>query len=390
MRGAGILAFLVLGATVAAGCGLAFAPGDYRDEGAAAPPSREDGAVSTGVPLPTGSDASASDGGQSGVRLLLVAGRRPATPGESAPVYVTETLRTTLDLAGRPGRWSWDLAPPSAGAWSRALVAGGTLIVQRDTTVLRIGLGAALEGDWARVPVRDDPLDVARPWLFDGHLLAAGGARGTAPFLDWSDALEAAPLVDGGYEDWRPVTGSKLSRARGDVTLHRHGPFLYAIGGRDSTSSDRASRPEVEVGTIGDGGLPGQLVAMKPLVVPGRTEPHGVLQPVVATGAGYLFVIGGLTTGRSSSASDIVLAAPIDEGTGKLGDWLLLPSFPTPVTGAAAIVVGDNLLVFGGISASTISDAVMALPIAPGRRFGAWERVGSLPGPRTGLVGVTY
>jgi hypothetical protein len=378
-------ALFVLGSTA---CGLLFSPGDYTEAVARAEPdastAADDAAVAE-IDAPNG-DATAP----SGSRVVLVAGRREMLPSEKATGYVLETFHTTVSGAGEIGPWTWDVSPPVAASWTRAAVFGGALWLQLASTVYRADFHGRIESDWVALPLSDALVETyQRPWLEDAGLLSAGGLRDSA----FTTNVYRAPFTDAGVGPWQAVAGAALVAARGEVTLHRYGSFLYAIGGRTSPSSNERGSDAVEVATIGAGGLPGPFVATERLAVTDASTvaPHGVMLPLVASGAGHIFVIGGLTTALGSSLTDVALAAKIDEVTGMLGKWTTLPKFPTPIDSAAVLVIGSTVFVFGGSTPAGISDAVMALSINADGTFGTeWKRVASLPGPRASLVGVVY
>lgn len=367
-------------------CGLAFSPGDY----AASPPetAEPDATPEPDVAVPT--DAGPVDAAVPSTRILLFAGRRDPVPGEPGAVNVAETMRTTLSSTGELGPWTFDVPPPQSTSWSRALLAGDTLLLQSVSVFLRAPFGDDHVGPvWTPLATKGLPETFMRPWIVtDAGLTAAGGASDNA-FT--TDVFVAPFLADGGVDGWQAATSS-LVKARGDVTLVRYKDFLYALGGRDNGAANAPGRDEVEVARLAGDGTLGGFAATTKLDDPSTdAASFGVFLPVVAAGAGHLFVLGGQTTATSSSMTDVALAAKIDEGTGELGPWLALPKLPAPMNGAAAIVAGNTILVFGGSLGSTMSDAVLALAIQPDGTFGAeWKKIGSLPGPRMGLAALVY
>lgn len=381
-------ALFLLGSTA---CGLLFSPGDYTDAVARAEPDAspigDDASPSEPDAAPSEPDADTAT--PSVTRVVFVAGRRETLPGEAETPHVLETFHTTVNEAGEIGPWTWDVAPPLASTWTSAAIFGGALWLQRGSTVHRADFDGRVDGDWVALSPSNGLGDLyQRPWLSDAGLLAAGGLS-----LTWLTNVYRAPFTDAGLGPWQTVAGSALVVGRGEVTLHRHDGFLYAIGGRTSPLSSQRGSDAVEVATIGADGLPGPFVATESLAVSdgSAVTPHGVMLPLVASGAGHLVVIGGSTTAQSSSVTDVALAATIDEATGMLGKWTTLPRFPTPINSAAVLVIDSTIFVFGGATPAGISDAVMALSINADGTFGTeWKRVASLPGPRASLVGVVY
>ncbi|MBX3263450.1 MAG: hypothetical protein KF782_27515 [Labilithrix sp.] len=367
-------------------CGLVFSPGDYGDS---PPPAPEDGAPSPDAAPQA--EAGPTDASRPSTRVLLFAGRRDAVPGEPNAVNVAETMRTTLSASGELGPWTFDVSPPSAAAWSRAAFVGETLLLQSSSAVVQAPLAdGRFDAGWAPLPFRSGvPEGFMRGWIVsDAGMTAAGGQAEGA----FTTNVYVAPfdLRDGGIEPWEE-SSSKLVKARGDVTLVRAGAFLYAIGGRDNGATTAPGRDEVEVARFeADGGL-GAFEATTRLADPNAdAAAFRVLFPVAAAGAGHVFVLGGQTN-ASGELSDVALAAKIDDATGKLGPWVALPKLPAPMSSAAALVVGDRVLVFGGRLEESQTDGVLALSIAPDGSFGAsWAKIGALPAPRSGLAAVVY
>ena len=369
-------------------CGLAFAPGDFAESapGLAGPDS------ATGTP-------DAGDPGEGGAldadgpltRIVVFAGRRDAVPGEaSSSVGVAETMRTTVSASGELGPWAFDVSPPQTASWTRAVLSGDQLFLQSQSAFLTVTFAGAILGpEWRTLPTRSLPEGIMRPWLVSEDSIFVAGGQSDGAFT--TNVFSAAIFPDGGVDEWRAAS-SKLVKARGDVTLVRHGDFLYAIGGRDSGSSDASGRDEVEVARFDADGDLGPFTVTTKLVNPAAdAAAFQILAPTVTAGAGHLFVIGGQTTPSGGSMTDLVIAAKIDEATGELGPWKALPKLPAPMNGAAAVVAGERVLLFGGNLGEVASDAVLALSIAQNGSFGTeWKKVGSLPGPRAGLAALVY
>jgi N-acetylneuraminic acid mutarotase len=123
------------------------------------------------------------------------------------------------------------------------------------------------------------------------------------------------------------------------------------------------------------------------LVAVAKASPHALPAPisgeaVVATTAGPL-IIGGLDS-ASNSASGVFALEPAS------GELTEVGTLTGPLHDAAATVLGDRVLVFGG-GTETSSDEVQALA-APGGRVAhgtAAETVGKLPTVRSDLSAVT-
>lgn len=384
------LVALVCSSSVAA-CGLIFSPGEYA-ESASRPvhPDEGDAAIDN-VVVPAAPDTGTPDAPSETTRLILVAGRRELLVGEPGSGYLAETMRTAVGATGELEPWSFDTSPPVATDWTRADLADGALLLQRDTTVYRATFTDSVTGEWLTLSPRGArPESAQRGWMVLGGLVSAGGfAPDAAPTTN----VYRAPFdfVDAGIEPWQMITTSSLVKPRADVTLLRHGQFLYAVGGRTSTSVTAPGTDDVEVASIGADGVPGAFQVTAKLTDPTADASHGVLFPMLAAGAGWLVVAGGQITYEAETVTNVVLAAKINGTTGELGAWVALPSFPTPITSAAMIIVQRTILVFGGMSDSGLSDGVMALKILPDGTFGSeWQRIATLPGPRAGLAVAEY
>ena len=367
-------------------CGLAFSPGDYSESSPL--PVVPDATALPDVAAP--SEAGPIDGAVPSTRILLFAGRRDPVPGETGAVNVAETMRTTLSPSGELGAWSFDVPPPQSTSWSRASVSGDALLLQTQSAFLTATLaGDRIGSEWRTLATRSLPESLMRPWIVEDAGLIVAGGQSSGSFT--TNVFSAALLADGGVDEWRAST-SKLVKARGEVTLVRHGDLLYALGGRDSSLSTASGRDEVEVARFAADGTLGPFAATTSLVDPSAdAASFRVFLPIVTAGAGHVFVLGGQTTTSSSFMSDVAIAAKIDEATGELGPWVALPKLPAPMSGAAALVAESTILLFGGSLGSTSSDDVLALSIQPNGSFGTeWKRIGSLPGPRAGLAAVVY
>lgn len=379
---------LFLGASCALlACGLGFAPGDFSEPTTTDAGSTNDSLAPEASGLP--SDAAAEAGPAFARRVLAVAGRRPSAPGESNPAYVAEVTRISFDATGAIVDSTFDVGPPVAAGFVSALVLDKDLLVQRDVnTVFRVAAAVPIQSEWSSLALRgSNPETGMRGWLTDGGLLSAGGFAGNNP----TPNVYRAPFNfgDGGVDPWSSISASKLVKARAGVTLFRRGDFLYAIGGYETTSSTSAGKEHVEVTTIGADGTPGMFEATEPLTNPTTMAPHGVVFPAVASGHDTLFVVGGQATASSSGTyTDVVLASKIDPTTGKLGAWTMGPKLPKPTGVTTALVVGDQLVVFGGATGSNeLSSTILSVPIGADGSLGVeWKAIGALPGPRSVLV----
>jgi hypothetical protein len=374
-------------------CGITYAPGDFL--GSATDGGRSDAAPTTSdatQPRVDGSGDSAAPPG--GTRVLLLAGRRDGVTGETGdPVTIGETITTTIAPDGTLGAWGFD-APPPAGIWTHAAIAGGQLFVHNLDVVARASFTDHITGAWSSVAITKVPATGVRPWVLDERGLTSGRSIENGG----SDQAWAAPYADGGVGAWAHGP-AHLSVARGDSTLVRAGNVVYAVGGHGPVidfvgNVSPTGESAIEAAPLNADGTLGDFVSTTPLPVVGDSGTlFAVNAPIAVASADHLFLLGGLTTPKAASLTDVALGTKIhDPATGAIDPWVLLPRLPQPMTGFAAVVTPTFVFVFGGTdSTGKALDAVLRLPINADGSFGAkWESAGTLPGGRAGIVAVTY
>ena len=122
---------------------------------------------------------------------------------------------------------------------------------------------------------------------------------------------------------------------------------------------------------------------------PSQPDSHRVPLPAPISGESVVAMRGGplILGGLDSSSASVSGVFQLDAGSGQLHETGALSG---PLHDAAAVVLGDQVLVFGG-GTETSTDAVQALP-APGGAIAAGttaHQVGHLPTVRSDLSAVT-
>lgn len=396
---AGALGFCALAGVIAA-CSLTASPGDYAQGGGA---GENDGSL--GPPGEAGADA---DDPARGRRLLVFAGRRAPIIPDDRGTSIGEASVATIGADGTVGPFTALAAPPRAGAFEASFVADGRVFVTSaavlmhgsvdevlDTTAVGASPYDLLRADAG--PQANAQFVVARPPSY----LAIGGSEVIDGGTFWNGAVFSArvDLPGRSIADWVRVPDVAIAvRANPTVVLYKN--FLYAVGGWDGVDFEAMSA-SVDVAPLSPAGVPGPFVAAEPMANAVTSQPHGVVNAVVATGsvgsAGQLFVVGGLLSLATFQQTDTVLSARIRESDGTLEPWVVGPPFPVPMNGGSAVFFEGRLYVLGGVARDldagqeTLSDTIWALDVAADGTLGnAWRAVGKLPGARASLTAVIY
>jgi hypothetical protein len=110
--------------------------------------------------------------------------------------------------------------------------------------------------------------------------------------------------------------------------------------------------------------------------------PAAITQGGAASWGGNVYVVGGNTTGSASSSVATVYRSTVTNG--QLSNWVQEPSLPLALSYPYVGVVGDWLIVAGGLnSSSTVQTGCYYAPIRADGSLGAWKK-----GPS--LVGASY
>lgn len=333
----------------------------------------------TNVPSPSGdsgtdpeldpsvTDASV-DAGVGSVRVALFGGFAISwrvDAGRNKQNEVPETMLTSIAADGTVGPITFDSAPPPGGPWTAASLQNGTVYLHNFYHIVYAGFTGHVTTAWM-------PMNWPAEWpAGSGWLLTPRGFEsGSTP--DSNGASFFAPFEgDGGLGAWTQVSNHT---APPDVsTFLQVGDKVYAVGGE----------PGVTMTTRTPTGDLGEFV---PTSSAPKVDGYGA--PVLVSNGDFIFRVA-----RYDNPADFVLAAPIT-ASGALDPWARLPSLPSKRTGFAAVATKSWLFVFGGLGPTLEGDPtddILRLAIHADGSFGtAWEKAGSLPAPRAGLVAITY
>lgn len=383
---------------VLAACGLGYAPGDFlaHDSTTATTPAGDagpsaDGAVIDGSGPPP-------DGGAAPARVALFGAYRAPLQGESGFVGIAETIQTTIAADGTLGPWTFDVPPPTAGTYLRALVANGKVYLEGVSYFATASFTDHVTDAWTIAPLKNAPIT-----LVNGNGVTAdhGWLLDRFGFHDSSDEQTtqyALPILDdGGLGTWN-ATASANSVQRYNATMIQVGGFVYAFGGYVKAGNTGADQVEVAPYDPNDGGV-GNLAAIDPLYAAGAGSvgdagaSYAPYAPVIAAGGGRIVLAGGVGTPSATALSAVVIAARVtDPATGGLEPWVTLPPLPQAMKDFGLVVLPTRIVVFGGTeSTGAVHSEVLGLSIAADGTYGtAWATLGKLPGPRSGLAAVTF
>ncbi len=381
------LFFFAATATVL-GCALSFGPGDYTGAGS-------DASDNDAVPAPPpdgGSDTTAPDGDPSDAptrRLLVLAGEKDGPDTPTNDVWVAP-----IEANGDVGQFEYIQPGLFRGTLVTANVAGGRLFVAsraNGRSVEHVAVDAGLlVPPWHGQTVAAPELPGYGQIFSGSSLLALGGAgdvpddTGATVFVR-DDAIRISAFDGGAFGALTPST-SKLPVPLRDMTTVAYKDFVYVIGG-DGAAADQKSK--VYVGRTDPQAGVGAFTETSRVINPQNNQPHTPSSPIVCAGEGRLFMAGGMT---GSSATDIVLAATIDEGDGTIGPWKAVTKLPGPLRGAGCAIWNGHLHVLGGIGATSRSDRIVRAPIAQDGTLGEWELSSGekLPAPRSSVIAIPF
>jgi hypothetical protein len=180
-------------------------------------------------------------------------------------------------------------------------------------------------------------------------------------FTTWSPLLGATPVQVPPSTVRQP---SQLTHAHSGHCVIRSGHFVYAVGGVDETG---APLLDVERALAN---LDGSLGNFEPLPLLTLSTPHS--GAACAATDGYLYIVGGeRAPGVFSDAIDILAVTPpivSDGGITESAPMLLTGKLGHARSDAAAIVVGDKLVVAGGRDGSGVLSSVETWILGKGGR----------------------
>ncbi len=206
-----------------------------------------------------------------------------------------------------------------------------------------------------------DNLSVA---IVNGYLYTLGGETTGGTY---SNAVEFAKInSDGSIGSWQSSANLSVTYSNGGTAVWND--RIYLISGRNNGT--RGKNVLYVTTRSGGGGINNGWTTS------GNTftarQGHG---SVVANG--YLYVLGGITTGGSRIDS-VQYAAIGDDGS--VGTWATTTSLPSARAGIGVVAYGNNLFIFGGKTGPTsVTDSVHSAPLNSNGTIGAWTALPNLP-----------
>ena len=94
----------------------------------------------------------------------------------------------------------------------------------------------------------------------------------------------------------------------------------------------------------------------------------------------YLYAVGGHKITETSTTAAVQRFDPATD------QWTQLPPMPTAASGLGAVIVGDQLITFGGDNALSVFNTVRAYNLTTKN----WSTLPPLPEPRTGMGAAVY
>ena len=258
-------------------------------------------------------------------------------------------------------------------AWGSALhVIGGNDYQQQYAThwVAEIGRDGSL-GAWRE----GAPLPVAAAGMAivagDAAVYVLGGQHpGRQNTADVLIAMRSPSRDTHDLLDWQP--GPPLPAPRFHAAGVGAGPFIYVLGGLETTTStNTVFRARVNAdGTLG------------PWTTDTLPRPRSHTAAFAHDGA--IYMVGGLDgnpAGQLVPLWDVVRAEVHHDGS--LGPWRTVGALDSAYATHAVFVVGDELYVAGGVENNRrFSDAVQRAHLGSGGMLGPWERLAPLPKAR--------
>ncbi|MEO5627854.1 MAG: FG-GAP-like repeat-containing protein [Candidatus Saccharimonadales bacterium] len=114
---------------------------------------------------------------------------------------------------------------------------------------------------------------------------------------------------------------------------------------------------------------------------PGCGSPVGLHQPTIVTANGYIYVIGGSTTGSQANVVATVYYATLN-GDGTTGPWATTSSLPTGRYNSGGVVANGYVYSVAGYEVAGQSATVYYAPLNGNGTLGAWSSTTSLPESR--------
>jgi hypothetical protein len=372
---------------VAAGCGVAFSPGDYGGSSPPAPAMATDGGVIVvdgGVkPVDGGLPVEAGPAGPER-HLIVFASQSENVAGDYVPT--ADVWSAPLDDNGEIGTFGYmQAAPLKVGTYGATIAAGQLRVIAQGMTTRLIenaDFGATgVTSAWREATVDTKSNGSFGVFFAHGSYVAIGGdeqvddgtGQGTT-VTAYDNTILVATTTGTAYAA-PTLSATKLPVALTAVQAVTVSDFVYFWG--DNGSGDD-QRKVVYVGTVDDSlGIASIAATTAMPAVPAA--------PMACGGEGHLFIVGGVKVSATSSAS-------IDAGTGKLGPWKAGPALPDGLYGGGCAVWNSAVHILGGIgSDGHRTGKILRSKFAADGTMAAWETLPqSLLFARSNVFAATY
>ena len=308
-------------------------------------------------------------------RTWLLQGSTAAIGAALGAGLATKPLVAASASVQSPGRWSQAPAMPLAVQelypavfQQRLYVAGGIaarLGVPYFTS--RCVSFSAKEQSWREESELPEALHHAALAATDKTLTLAGGFNGGYTHI-WRMRKSVYTL---GEDGWKPAIDLPRPQAEGVFTSATDGALHLVTGQspKGQANGERSDHTEVNDHRVLAPGT-NAWESLAPIPTPRNSATGGWLD------ANHLLVVGGRT-----AAGNLAVAELYDRAEDR---WRTVAPMPLPQAGTASVVVGSNLLVFGG-EIFVPEAGVFAQCWRYRRDEDRWEALPDLPTPRHGL-----
>ncbi len=177
------------------------------------------------------------------------------------------------------------------------------------------------------------------------------------------------------------VSGPAIASTFNQPTPGTYASFVYVAGGADSTNAPIDS---VSYGVNVGGGTIAAWTRTTPLPAKVAFAAAAIASPYnsPATGAGYLYVIGGASAASGTPVSTVYVGTL--NASGGVTAWTTTTALPVALHSVGAAIFNGNLYVVGGSAAGNVPVAtVYRASIGQSGALGSWQTLTALPFKRS-------
>lgn len=258
----------------------------------------------------------------------------------------------------------------TAGAFLHAVGGNDYSRVYATTHSARIGEDG-VPGEWSAGPNLPSARAGTGVANTGRYVVLTGGRAFGQP--DFTEVLVAPVLESGRLGAWR--VGPALPSHRFHGSAEHHQGRIYAVGGLYTGTATSTV-------LVADLSAEGELSPWRPVrSMPGPRSHHASL-----VRDGHLYVIAGLsgdpTTANVGPLTDILRAEILPDG--ELGEWVEVGRLPRAFGTHAAVVVGDEAWILGGVvDNATFTDTILRGQLHADGRAGPFTELTRLPRARS-------